>query len=100
MLKTKKKPRRASGAKGLLRADQVRPANCKVNTPHDYCNSEGCQRCLAADDGRNLATVARNRMTPAHEVLAAVYAGLFYNYLPYGVDAFKKAFYKKVGGTS
>ena len=93
MLKTKKKPRRGSGAKGLLRADQARPATDKVNTPHDYCNSEGCQRCLAADDGRVFGIITRTRITPAHRVLDAVYAGLLYHHLLGGAADFKSQFY-------
>ena len=93
MLNTKKKPRRASGAKRLLRVNQTRPVTNNVITSHDYCNTEGCGRCLAGNDGRILGTLARTRLKPANDALTEVYKGLLYYHILRGARDFKESFH-------
>lgn len=56
------------------------------------------KKIIAAKDGQNLGIVARNRLTPAHDALTAIYAGLLYRHILSGSTLFKEAFHRANAG--
>lgn len=94
-----KKPPRVSEALNKSRSGW-KPSTINLRNDARNGNGNSLTDSVAEKDGRVLAEICRQRLTPAHNIITSIYAGLFFHYLPSCVDDFKKSFYENIGGTN